>query len=118
LGGQQNLSFAFTMHPIQIFVGAPFSARVEWKPQSKGEMMAKTRESSSPTEQKTRVAKNHPTQEEIALRAYHIYLERGGIPGYELEDWTEAERQLLATNGKGGENGKPRRKPKAKSAIA
>jgi Protein of unknown function (DUF2934) len=106
------------MHPIRIFVGVLFSANVEWKPQSKGEMMAKTRESSSPTEQKTRAGKNHPTQEEIALRAYQIYLERGATPGYELEDWTEAERQLLATNGKAGENGKPRRKPKAKSAIA
>jgi len=46
--------------------------------------MAKTRESSSPTEHKTRVTKNQLTQEQIALRAYHIYLERGGIPGYEF----------------------------------
>lgn len=86
--------------------------------------MAKTRESSSPTEQKTRVAKNQPTQEQIALRAYHLYLQRGGIPGYEFEDWTEAERQLIgqngkvAQNGKAGENGKPRRKPTAKTAVA
>jgi hypothetical protein len=74
--------------------------------------MAKTRESSSLIEQKTGVTKNQPTQEQIALRAYHIYLERGGVPGYELEDWTEAERQLV------GENGKPRRKPTAKTAAA
>lgn len=88
--------------------------------------MAKTRESSSPTEQKTRVRKSQPTQEQIALRAYHIYLERGGIPGYELEDWTEAERQLIGENGKvdqngngkTSENGKPRRKATAKTAAA
>lgn len=88
--------------------------------------MAKTRESSSPTEQKTRVTKSRPTQEQIALRAYHIYLERGSIPGYELEDWTEAERQLIGENGKvdqngngkTSENGKPRRKPTAKTAAA
>jgi hypothetical protein len=52
--------------------------------------MAKTRESSSPTIEQPRVAKNQPTQEEIALRAYHIFLERGGMPGNELEDWIEA----------------------------
>jgi Protein of unknown function (DUF2934) len=83
-------------------------------------MMAKTRESSSPTTEKSRVAKNQPTQEQIALRAYSIYLERGGAPGNELEDWTEAERQLVNENGKPSENGhsKPRRKPKANSATA
>ena len=88
--------------------------------------MAKTRESSSPTEQKTRVAKNQPTPEEIALRAYHIYLERAGTPGNELEDWIAAERQLVDGNpkidqngdGKPTENGKPRRKPSAKTAVA
>ena len=89
--------------------------------------MAKTRESSSPTEQKTRVAKNQPTPEEIALRAYHIYLERAGMPGNELEDWIAAERQLVdengskvdhSGNGKAIENGKPRRKPTAKTAVA
>ena len=88
--------------------------------------MAKTRESSSPTMEKPRAARNQPTQEEIALRAYHIYLERGGIPGNELEDWIEAERQLVGVsakaieNGKVAENGngKARRKPKVNSAAA
>ena len=82
--------------------------------------MAKTRESSSPTIEKPRVAKNQPTQEEIALRAYHIFLERGGMPGNELEDWIEAERQLAGENGRVAENGngKARRKPKVNSAAA
>jgi len=88
--------------------------------------MAKTRESSSPTMESTRVAKNQPTQEEIALRAYHIYLERGGMPGNELEDWIEAERQLVGASAKATENGKlaengngkSRRKPKVNSAAA
>ena len=85
--------------------------------------MAKTRESSSPTMEKPRVA-NQLTQEEVELRAYHIYLERGGIPGNELEDWIAAERQLVDENskvdhnGKAMENGKPRRKPTAKTAVA
>ncbi len=74
--------------------------------------MAKTREGSSPSTQKPRTAKIQPTQEEIAVRAYQIYLKRGGTPGNELEDWIQAERQLI------GDNGKPHPKAKAKSAAA
>ena len=33
-------------------------------------------------------------EEEIRIRAYEIYLRRGGQPGYELEDWLQAEREL------------------------
>jgi hypothetical protein len=74
--------------------------------------MAKTMESSSPATQKPRAASNQPTREEIALRAYHIYLKRGATPGNEFEDWMQAERQLI------GEIGKPQRKATAKSAGA
>ncbi len=35
-----------------------------------------------------------PTYEEIAQRAYEIYLARGGGPGREDEDWQQAEREL------------------------
>ena len=35
-----------------------------------------------------------PSCEEISLRAYEIYLERGGLPGDELDDWLQAEREL------------------------
>jgi hypothetical protein len=38
---------------------------------------------------------NHtPSREEIRLRAYEIYLERGGSPGNELDDWLQAEGEL------------------------
>jgi hypothetical protein len=40
--------------------------------------------------------KQRPAHEEIELRAYHIFLERGGLHGQDVEDWLEAERQLLA----------------------
>lgn len=40
-------------------------------------------------------ARTEPTQEEIALRAYHIYLEREGAGGDPLEDWLQAERELI-----------------------
>ena len=33
-------------------------------------------------------------EEEIRNRAYEIYLQRGGQPGYDLEDWLQAEREL------------------------
>jgi hypothetical protein len=74
--------------------------------------MAKTMVSSAPTTQKPRAGSTQPTQEEIALRAYQIYLKRGSAPGNEFEDWMQAERQLIA------EIGKPHRETTAKSAGA
>jgi len=35
-----------------------------------------------------------PSHEEIRCRAYEIYLERGGLPGNEIDDWHRAEREL------------------------
>jgi hypothetical protein len=35
-----------------------------------------------------------PADEEIAQRAYELYLARGGEDGHDLEDWLEARRQL------------------------
>jgi hypothetical protein len=35
-----------------------------------------------------------PTEEEIAVRAYHIYLERCGAEGNPYDDWLQAEREL------------------------
>jgi len=35
-----------------------------------------------------------PSEEDIRLRAYHRYLERGGGHGMDFEDWLEAEREL------------------------
>jgi hypothetical protein len=37
-----------------------------------------------------------PSPEEIAKRAYELYLQRGSIPGYEVEDWLSAEAELAA----------------------
>ena len=41
------------------------------------------------------VTKPRVTQEEIARRAYDKFLARGRQPGRELEDWLDAERELL-----------------------
>ena len=37
---------------------------------------------------------SEPTQDDIRLRAYQRYLERGGGHGMDFEDWFEAEREL------------------------
>ena len=66
--------------------------------------MPKTRKSPSPTEKESRAAGVRPTTEEVALRAYQIYLERRGAPGNPLDDWIRAERELLE------KPAKPRRK--------
>jgi Protein of unknown function (DUF2934) len=37
---------------------------------------------------------SEPSEEDIRLRAYHRYLERGGEHGTHFDDWLEAEREL------------------------
>jgi hypothetical protein len=37
-----------------------------------------------------------PTHEQIARRAYEIFIERGQPAGQDLEHWLEAEKQLRA----------------------
>jgi len=39
-------------------------------------------------------AEEHPTSEEIAVRAYEIYIERGATPGQDVDDWLQAEAEL------------------------
>ena len=38
-----------------------------------------------------------PSEEEIRLRAYHRYLERGGRHGADFEDWLQAEKDLKSS---------------------
>jgi hypothetical protein len=37
---------------------------------------------------------NLPTAEQIGLRAYELYLERGREDGHDVADWLAAEREL------------------------
>jgi hypothetical protein len=37
---------------------------------------------------------SEPSEEDIRMRAYQRYLERGGGHGMDFEDWLEAEREL------------------------
>jgi hypothetical protein len=34
------------------------------------------------------------SQEAVALRAFHLYCERGCTDGHDLDDWLQAEREL------------------------
>lgn len=40
------------------------------------------------------VSRTGPTHEQIARRAYEIFLARGGQPGNPEHDWHQAEREL------------------------
>ena len=40
---------------------------------------------------------SEPTHEEIAARAYELYLARGSVDGYSEEDWMLAEAELRRT---------------------
>jgi hypothetical protein len=42
----------------------------------------------------TAVADREPSDEEIRVRAYFRYLERGKSPGDSFDDWAEAKREL------------------------
>lgn len=35
-----------------------------------------------------------PNEDEIRVRAYHRYLERGGVHGADFDDWVAAEKDL------------------------
>jgi hypothetical protein len=37
-------------------------------------------------------------EDAIAKRAYELYLQRGSVPGYELDDWLAAEAELTAAS--------------------
>ena len=39
---------------------------------------------------------------EIELHAYHRYCERGCAAGADVDDWVEAEREVLAAHGHSG----------------
>jgi hypothetical protein len=63
---------------------------------------AKTIGSGDPTQPDTAVEERDRSlqstkeqkEQEIRNRAYDIYQQRGGQPGYEVEDWLQAESEL------------------------
>ena len=43
----------------------------------------------------SRPPKSPPTEDEIRQRAHYIFLARGSVPGRDLDNWLEAERQIF-----------------------
>lgn len=48
-------------------------------------------------QQHEKLANDEEIQAKVSLRAYEIYLSRGGEPGGEVEDWLQAENEVLAS---------------------
>ena len=42
-------------------------------------------------------AETLPVEERIRQRAYEIYLQRGGAEGSDLDDWLQAEEEILGS---------------------
>ena len=62
--------------------------------------MPKSKSASSEAPKKsTKATVTKPSYDEIALRAYHIYLERSRTPGDTMQDWLQAERELTEAAG-------------------
>ena len=62
---------------------------------SKEHQTVKSEATSAPLgEEVSPSAADSPHLEEIRIRAYEIYMERGGQPGHDLEDWLQAEQEL------------------------
>ncbi len=49
-----------------------------------------------PVTQKVELKQPTITENDLRLRAYEIYLQRGPNPGNEIGDWLQAERELKA----------------------
>jgi Protein of unknown function (DUF2934) len=51
-----------------------------------------------PEDQPSVAAKDHRsiTKDDVAQRAYELFLARGRVDRHDVEDWLEAERQLVA----------------------
>jgi len=46
----------------------------------------------------SRESRCQPSNDEIAFRAYEIFLRRGAAHGSDLDDWLQAERELQEQN--------------------
>ena len=46
------------------------------------------------------IGAGEPTRDEIAARAYELFLERGGEHGHDMEDWLAAESEVRVRLGR------------------
>ena len=52
---------------------------------------------------------NGPSSAEIRERAFEIHIERGGIHGFDVDDWLQAKRELQEKYNKSNDGG-PKKK--------
>lgn len=50
----------------------------------------------TPADEVVILSESVPTRDQIEVRAYEIYLQRGGADGNDVQDWLQAESELLA----------------------
>ena len=89
-------------HANEIAPGAPAEPRVPTPPKGRSRSRQSTTSSDLPkapadivaSEIENPVTLSEPSDEEIRLRAYQRFLERGGSHGDDFNDWLEAEREL------------------------
>jgi len=63
---------------------------------------------SSTTTQGNQTINNPSFRNRVAMRAYEKWQKRGGQGGSAQQDWLEAERELLAEQGRQGNSGSSR----------
>jgi hypothetical protein len=87
--------------PSKVAIGFGFPPRSqigEKKPMAKPTKTSPANSSLTRPPQPTHgseISSRTPTYEQIAVRAYEIFLARGGEPGRDQDDWYQAERELL-----------------------
>jgi hypothetical protein len=64
------------------------------KPKNAAGNSGKESTNESIADEVTKIVPRTPTHEEIRLRAYEIFLHRGGVHGLDEDDWLKAEREL------------------------
>ena len=57
--------------------------------------MTKPKKQSSPAVSNLQTAERPPRRQEIEVRAFQIYVDRGGAHGQDVDDWLQAEHELL-----------------------
>ena len=65
---------------------------------SKPQRKTKNIEPVTPEDQASVATENHRaiSKDDVARRAYELFLARGCVDGHDVEDWLEAERQVEA----------------------
>ena len=53
-----------------------------------------SKRTADPAKSDQATARPAPTEDDVRVRAYHRYLERGAGHGSDLDDWVEAEKEL------------------------